>query len=75
MNHLTTYVPYDILEVCIKKKERLLCSVVPDAGMSGFPVTLTKNHVCAPILSAIALTGKNPVRASKRGLSKAIGLG
>jgi hypothetical protein len=57
---------YDILVICIKKKERLLCSIVPDAVMSGFPVILTKNHECVPILSAIALIGRNPVRESKR---------
>ena len=75
VKHLTTYILYDILEVCIERKERLQCSIVPDVVMNGFPVILTKNHEFAPTLSAIALTGKNPVRASKRGLSKAIGLG
>jgi hypothetical protein len=64
---LTRYVSYGISLICIKEKERLLYSVVLDAVMSGFPIILTKNHECAPILNAIALTGKNPVRASKRG--------
>jgi len=71
---LTTYIWYDILGVCIKRRKKLQCSVVPDAIMSGFPVILIKNHECVPILNATAHIGKNPVIESKRGWSKEQGV-
>jgi hypothetical protein len=70
INFLTTYIHYDILSICIKKKGRLSYSVALAVVMYGFPRTLTKNQKYALILNAIVLTGKNPVRVSKRGWSE-----
>jgi len=70
MIYLTTYIYYDILRVCTKRSGKLQCSVAPDVIMNGLHATLTKNHECAPILNATALTGKNLARKSKRGWSK-----
>lgn len=68
IRYLTTHIYSDILEVCIRLKKMYGYSVAPDADMSGFPAIPKKNQRF--VLNVIALTGKNHVRASKRGYSK-----
>lgn len=59
--YLTTYIYLDILiMVCIKKRKSYGYFTVSDVGMNGFPVTLIKNRVSAPIQSVIVRIGKNP---------------
>jgi hypothetical protein len=74
IRYFTTYMLYDIFLICIKRKGKLQCSVVPDAVMSGFPAIPTKNQGFAPILNATVLTGRNLAKESKRGWSKRLGV-
>ena len=57
---LTTYIYSDILQVCIRKRKRCGNFIAPDVAINGFPVTLIKNLMYAPILNATAPIGKNP---------------
>ena len=69
IRHLTTHIYNDILVIChTKKRKRSLHSIVPDAGINGFPAILKKSQQLVQV--ATVHTGKNPVRGSKRGLSK-----
>ena len=56
---LTTYIYCDILRVCIRKRRRYGNFIAPDVAINGFPVTLIKNPMYAPILNVTAHIGKN----------------
>jgi hypothetical protein len=47
------------LYICIRKRKRCGNFIACDAGIDGFPVTLIKNPVYAPIANVTARIGKN----------------